>query len=63
MYIRTIKLEKSGLKDFWNEERACQEQDRQRWWNQSLPFKWYPECSAVNEEDIETYEGGTRNSG
>ena len=56
MFIRTIKLEKKGLKEFWAEERQLKELARQEWWNSVLPFRVY---STPSEEytDLE-FEGG-----
>ena len=50
MYIRTIKLEKEGLKDFWSEVRQDRELERKQWWNSILPVKYYDIPDEADEE-------------
>jgi hypothetical protein len=58
MYIRTIKLEKEGLKDFWQEIREEKELERKKWWNNISPIKVY-DIPSFDEEE-QQYEGGRK---
>jgi hypothetical protein len=60
MYIRTIKLEKAGLKEYWTEERLTQETNRKEWWNSVLPFNLYTIEDPESDADEEMFEGGSR---
>jgi len=63
MYIRTIVLEREGLKAFRQEENALKERQRQEWWNSVLPIKMYDINEQVSEEDDELFEGGRSKRG
>lgn len=61
MYLRTLKLEKQSLRDYWREENDFAEYERKKWWNENLPVQPYSIESKYEASDSmldEEFEGG-----